>query len=221
MEKVSKNALQGLALALATFAMTPGTASACNTEPFLGTVCAFGFNFCPRGYRPADGSLLPISQNTALFSLLGTTYGGNGTTTFGLPDLRGRALVGAGQGPGLSPISLGEMAGTEQVTLTVNQLPPHSHSATTDVTVTATARALGSAGNTDNPNGNSLAMVSRQNLYSNAAPTVNMSANAIATTANATTTIAPTGGGQSIENRSPYLGITYCVAVEGIFPSRN
>ncbi|MEK7322256.1 MAG: tail fiber protein [Pseudomonadota bacterium] len=221
MKKVLKHVMPGLALSLVSLAMTPGTVSACNTEPFLGTVCAFGFNFCPRGYRPADGSLLSISQNTALFSLLGTTYGGNGTTTFGLPDLRGRALVGTGQGPGLTPVNLGEMAGAEQVTLTVNQLPPHSHSATTNVTVTAMARALGAAGNADNPNGNSLAMVSRQNIYSNAAPTVNMSANAIATTANATTTIAPSGGGQPIENRSPYLGITYCVAVEGIFPSRN
>lgn len=92
-------------------------ALACGSEPFLGTVCSFGFNFCPRGYMPADGSLLPIAQNTALFSLLGTTYGGDGRTTFALPDLRGRSALGVGTGLGLSPVNLGEQVGAESLTL--------------------------------------------------------------------------------------------------------
>lgn len=147
-------------------------------------------------------------------------YGGNGTTNFALPDLRGRSAVGAGQGPGLTPITLGQSGGTEQVTLTVTQLPPHTHSASTSVNVTATARAVGAAGTTDSPNGNNLAVLTRQNLYSNAAPTVNMGANAIATTASATTTIAPSGGGQPFDNRSPFLGLTYCIATQGVYPPR-
>ena len=97
-------------------------------EPYIAEIVLFGGNFAPRGWAFCDGSLLSIAQNTALFSLLGTTYGGNGQTTFALPDLRGRVAIHAGQGPGLTPRDLGESFGTEQVTLTVAQLPAHSHS---------------------------------------------------------------------------------------------
>jgi len=221
MDKVYKHSMAGLALAFTSITMTPGTAAACGVEPFIGEVCTFGFNFCPRGYAAANGALLSIAQNTALFSLLGTTYGGNGQTTFALPDLRGRAGVSAGQGPGLSTVVLGEVGGSEQMTLTANQLPAHTHAANTSVTVTAAARAVNGVGNTDSPSGNSLAMLTRQNLYSTAAPAVNMNANAINTTASATTTVGVSGGNQPFDNRSPFLGLTYCVAVEGIFPPRN
>jgi len=96
-------------------------------EQFLGQIQAFGFNFAPRGWAKCEGQLLPISSNDALFSLLGTTYGGDGRTTFGLPDLRSRSIVGVGQGPGLSSIRQGQMRGTEHVTLTGSNLPSHSH----------------------------------------------------------------------------------------------
>src|SRR5687767_9318635 len=99
-------------------------------EPFLGQIQAFGFNFAPRGWAQCQGQLLAINTNTALFSLLGTTYGGNGQTTFALPDFRGRTMVGQGQGPGLSAYTIGQVGGTESVTLTSNNLPAHTHIAT-------------------------------------------------------------------------------------------
>ena len=97
-------------------------------EPFIGEITAYPYNFCPRGWLPADGRLIPIAQNTALFSLLGTVYGGDGRVTFALPDLRGRTLIGVGQGPGLTNRILGEIAGTENETLTISQIPAHNHS---------------------------------------------------------------------------------------------
>ncbi len=97
------------------------------SDPFIGQIQTFGFNFAPRGWARCDGQLLPISSNSALFSLLGTTYGGDGRTTFGLPDLRGRAALHQGQGPGLSNRNLGQRAGAENTTLTVNQMPSHNH----------------------------------------------------------------------------------------------
>lgn len=213
---------QGMILTAAVgLASLPGQAVACGTEPYLGSVCAFGFNFCPRGYASANGQLFSISQNSALFSLLGTMYGGDGRTTFGLPDLRGRSLVGAGQGNGLSPITQGEVGGTEQVTLTAGQMAAHTHGASTNVDVTAQAHALGGAGNSDSPSGNSWATVSRQNSYSTAAPNVVLNANAVSATAAATTTVNPSGNSQPINIRPPFTGITYCVATEGIFPPRN
>jgi microcystin-dependent protein len=100
------------------------------SEPFIGQIMLVGFNYCPRGWAEANGALLPIAQNTALFSLLGTTYSGDGRTTFGLPDLRGRVPIGDGTGAGLSPYQLGQKGGVESVTLTSSQLPPHAHSIT-------------------------------------------------------------------------------------------
>src|SRR5215211_4319727 len=102
------------------------------SEPFIGQIMLVPYNFAPRGWAFCAGQILPIAQNTALFSLLGTTFGGNGQTTFALPDLRGRAPIGQGQGPGLSNISLGEAAGTETVTLLSTNMPAHSHTVTCD-----------------------------------------------------------------------------------------
>jgi len=118
-------------LKLAMIAITglPLSASACGSDPFLGEICTFTYNFCPRGYLEAAGQTLSIQQNTALFALLGTQYGGDGVQTFALPDLRGRSPVGDGQGPGLSPIQVGEETGSEFVTILPNQMPaqqPHS-----------------------------------------------------------------------------------------------
>ncbi|MBX3629104.1 MAG: phage tail protein [Nitrosomonas sp.] len=173
--------------------------------PMLGGMCVFAGNFAPRGWALANGQLLPISSNTALFSILGTMYGGNGQTTFALPDTRGRSVIGAGQGPGLSDYQIGEIGGAESVTLTPPQLPV--------ITPTATVHAQNGAGNSADPGNNTWAVLSRQNIYSNAAPNVSMNSAAV--------TINAFGGGQSHENRSPFIAMNWIIALEGIFPSRN
>lgn len=167
------------------------------SSPFIGQIMMVGFNFAPRGWAFCDGQLLPIAQNQALFALLGTTYGGNGTTTFALPDLRGRVPIHKDQGPGLSNYSLGQMGGAERVTLTTNEMPTHSHSinaSTNEATDTQ-------------PTGKYLAT---GNAYTNTANTT-MNSNAAALT----------GGNQSHENRQPFLVINFVIALQGIFPSRN
>ncbi|MFN0317387.1 MAG: phage tail protein [Burkholderiales bacterium] len=172
-------------------------------DPFIGQIQAFGFNFAPRGWAQCNGQLLPIAQNQALFALLGTFYGGNGQTTFGLPDLRGRSPIHVGQGPTLSNYTLGEQGGQESVTLTPQQMPQHTH----------TARALAGNGNSKVAAGNVWAKDAGVSsaTYSSVAPDSSMSAQAIAST----------GGSQPHENRPPYLVINWCIALEGIFPSRN
>jgi microcystin-dependent protein len=145
--------------------------------------------------------LLPISNNTALFSLFGTTFGGDGRTTFALPDLRGRVPMHLGQGPGLSNRALGQQGGSETNTLTANQLPPHTHSLNG---TTAAANAV-------DPSGNVLANTGRSDTYTSSAPNAQMNSGAI----------GPTGGGQAVNNVQPFLTIRYCVALNGIYPSRN
>lgn len=194
------------ALAGGLLASLAGTsAMACSgSEPYLATVCMTAATFCPRGYLPADGRLLPIALNTAVFSLMGTTYGGNGQTTFALPDLRGRVPVGAGNGPLLSPIDQGATGGQENVTLLQSQMPVHSHA--------AQLRGVSGTGSTDAPAGAAPARLPRSNNYSAAAVDVNMAAGAVA--------VGSAGGGAPFSVRDPYVGLLYCVAMEGIFPSR-
>lgn len=183
-----------------------GSAQAtCSSEPMLGSICIVAYNFCPRGYADAAGQTLSIAQNTALFSLLGTQYGGDGRTTFRLPDLRGRVPVGVGSGAGLSPVVEGEMSGAESVQLSVAQMPAHSHS----------AQLMGTAGsgNTDSPAGAVPARLPRSNNYNSGAADANMGASAI--------TVGSAGSGQPVAIRNPYLGLRYCIALEGIYPSRN
>ncbi|HEY0548649.1 MAG TPA: tail fiber protein [Verrucomicrobiae bacterium] len=172
------------------------------SEPFIGQLILVGFNFAPRGYAFCQGQLLSIAQNTALFSLLGTTFGGNGQTTFGLPDLRGRVPNGQGQGPGLSNYSMGQVGGTESVTLITQQMPAHSHN----------LNCYSEDGNQGNANGNIAASTgAAPPPYSNVAFNSQMSP----------TAIGPTGNSQPHDNLSPYLTMNYCIALEGIFPSRN
>lgn len=168
------------------------------SEPFLGEIRIFPYNFAPRGWALCQGQILPIAQNTALFSLLGTTYGGNGQTTFALPDLRGRTPVGVGQGPGLSSIDLGEVAGSETVTLTVNQMPSHNHA----------ANATQSAASATRPSGQFPAGGGAYGSPSDGSTL-------------APTFIANAGGNQPVGLRPPFLGLEYCIALAGIFPSRN
>lgn len=167
-------------------------------EPFIGELRAFPYNFAPRGWALCEGQLLPIAQNTALFSLLGTTFGGDGRTTFGLPDLRGRVPVGEGQGPGLSDRRLGERFGSEAFTLTPSTLPQHSHN----------VRVHSGPANTYTP-GNPA--VTDRKVYGPATPGQFMDGQAVAT------------AGQSLahENRRPLLALSWCIALQGIFPSRN
>lgn len=194
-------------------------------DPFLGQIIMFGGNFAPRGWAFCEGQLLAISQNQALFSILGTTYGGDGRTTFGLPDLRGRAPISAGTGPGLSSYRLGQRGGAENVTLTELQMPSHTHAATveTRTQIAASSQDGTSASPID---GGSLAAVAatrgtetNAQIYNDNAPDTVLSA----ATATATTTVtnAHAGSSQAHNNMQPYLAVYYIIALQGVFPSRN
>lgn len=172
------------------------------SEPFLGMIAIYGFNFAPRGWAMCNGQILPIAQNTALFSLLGTTYGGNGQTTFALPDLRGRWANHVGQGPGLSSYDQGQVGGTESTTLTVNQMPSHNHNSTTPATA--------ADGNSIDPAAGAV-FGAGTSIYIAAAATIQMSP----------TPTSLTGGNQPFQILQPYLTLNFCIALEGIFPSRN
>lgn len=187
------------------------------SEPFIGQIQPYGFNFAPRGWATCDGQLLPISQNTALFSLLGTIYGGDGRTTFALPDLRGRAPMHQGNGPGLYTRKIGGKGGTEMVTLAVSQMPAHDH--TGQATLIGKVKCSSGAGNADSPVGNSLAELDRHNQYSNAGANADMANGTVDATGTLTTSTA--GGSQPHNNMPPYLVINYCIALVGLFPSRS
>ncbi|SIT12251.1 phage tail protein [Belliella pelovolcani] len=178
-------------------------------EPFIGQIMMFAGNFAPRGWAFCEGQLLPISSYSALFSILGTTYGGDGRTTFALPDLRGRGPIHFGAGPGLSPVSIGQSGGTEQVTLSTANIPPHNH----------TINVSNQPATSLNPDGNFPAAAQFQ--IDRQSPMVNV--NAYGGSPNATLSAAAVnqaGSGIPFNNRNPYLAISYVIALEGIFPSR-
>jgi len=179
------------------------------SEPFLGQVQIFGFGFCPRGWSTTDGQLLPIAQNTALFSLLGTTFGGDGRTTFGLPDLRGRDAVHVGSGPGLPNVSWGQRGGTHSYSITTNILPSHNHGLGA-----AILQGVPVVGDSVALTGNGLGL-SFAKTYSTTAPDTALHTTSIAGTTD------NTGGGQTLTVTEPFLGIFHCIAKVGIFPSRN
>jgi microcystin-dependent protein len=181
------------------------------SEPYLGQIMMFGGNFAPSGWATCDGQLLAISQNTALFAILGTTFGGNGVSTFGLPDLRGRVPVHWGQGLGLSVYTIGEVVGVESVSLISTQMPQHTHPATVTINATESTQSA-----TTDPAGAIPAGGSGQNIYA----TGNSDGTKMGT-GMATAVIAPAGGSQPHENRQPLLCITFCIALVGVFPSRN
>lgn len=178
------------------------------SDPFIGQIIMFGGNFAPRSWAFCNGQLLSIAQNTALFSILGTTYGGDGRTTFGLPEMRGRVAVHAGNGPGLSDRRLGSRSGSETNTQTIATMANHGHVATT------TIHAVDDDSTTEEPAGASLAKADT-NMYSPSAPDATLRAGA-ATTANANT-----GSQQPINNMQPYMTVNYIIALQGLFPSRN
>lgn len=171
------------------------------SEPFVGEIRMFAGNFAPRGWAFCDGQLLAVSQNDALFSLLGTIYGGDGRTTFGLPDLRGRLPIHAGHGPGLSERRLGAKGGSEKETLTVNQMPSHGHPLTATST---TANSL-------QPGDNMLGTAMSQVYFNTLLGPQHFNSEAI----------THVGGSRSHTNLMPYLCIHFIIALFGIYPSRN
>jgi microcystin-dependent protein len=173
-------------------------------DPFVAEIRIFPFNFAPKGWAFCDGQLLPISQNTALFSLLGTTYGGDGKSTFALPDLQGRVPVHPGQGPGLSLRDLGEQGGSDTVTLLESEIPAHTHA----------LAASAAAGFARSPSGE---------LFANESGGVNSYA-ALAgapTALLAAAACAPAGGDQPHNNLAPYLVFSFCIALQGVYPPRT
>jgi microcystin-dependent protein len=171
------------------------------SEPFVGEIRMFGFSFAPQGWAQCNGQLLPINQNQALFSLLGTTYGGDGRITFALPDMRSRVPVGQGQGAGLSSYAEGQAGGAETMTLTAAQMPGHAHP----------VKASSSAASSDQPEGRALAR-SASYIYT-AKPGTSTVMNA--------DMLGEAGGSQPHGNIQPYLAMNFCIALNGIFPPRN
>ena len=174
-------------------------------SPFVAEIMMFGGNFAPRGWAKCEGQLLPISQNTALFSLLGTTYGGNGQSTFALPNLQGSAAMHWGQGPGLSLIDLGQQSGTQTVSLIVSEIPNHTHVINAKTPgVGAVANPTGK--NWSNPGGR---------------PAPNFSATAVGSgQAMSPLALSIAGGSQPHNNLMPYQVVTFCIAMQGVFPAR-
>ncbi|MBW8684590.1 phage tail protein [Chitinophaga rhizophila] len=194
-------------------------------EPFIAAIVLFAGNFGPRGWYLCMGQIMSISQNTALFSLLGTSFGGNGQTTFALPDLRGRAPIGTGQGPGLPPINLGQIGGAPTHTLIITEMPAHNHVAMPNLTATPSASTAPGTSNTP-----AVTMVpavlpsigggpAAQQIKGYAAQdnTTTLAPGAVT----GSVTIGIAGGSQPHNIMQPYLGMNYIIAVEGVYPSRN
>lgn len=254
--------LAGAMVGSGVFLASERQALACGDTPYLGEICTFAFGYCPRGFAPADGSLVSVQQNSALFALLGTVYGGNGTQTFGLPDLRSRSVVGVGAGPNLPQSTvLGLQVGNQTTTLTSQQLPPHTHPASFvgtgggsnpvsiaakpgDLHVVATLKAKQTSGVVGVVNGSYLG----QGGSGSSAAAIYVDGSSTAATADlggltvdllgtasipqldftvnsgitgGTVAVLPnTGGSQPISTQSPGLGLTQCIATNGIFPPR-
>ena len=172
-------------------------------EPFIGAICMFGFNFAPKNWATCDGQLVQIQQNTALFSLIGTTFGGNGVQTFGLPDFRGRVPVHQGQSTSGTVYTMGEAAGSETITLTTSQMPMHNHM----------VNANSANGDTGAPAGAIFANsgATDREYLSTGQPNEQMSPNIV----------SQNGGNQPHDNMQPFLTVNFCIALYGIFPSRN
>ena len=187
----------------AALATSLGAAPASAQTPYIGEIRIMPYSFCPQDYARTHGQLLSIADNQALFSLIGTTFGGDGRNTFALPDLRGRVIVGGGEGPGLTPRVQGQQFGQERVTLDINEIPNHSHS----------VRASSQGPNDPDPSGDTFGTFPPGNniFYSGTTLDETMNPNMI----------APAGGGQSHENIQPSLVLNFCIALDGLYPPRN
>jgi microcystin-dependent protein len=181
--------------------------------PFIGQIIIFGGNYAIQDYAFCNGQLLNIAQNSALFSILGTTYGGNGTTNFNLPNLQGRVPVHFGTGSGLTYRALGQAGGTENHTLSANEIPPHNHTASATTTLSASS----SAANSGAPAGNLPAGTGRNNIYQTGAANTTLDATAAATSV----TVNNAGSGAAHNNMPPYLALNFLIALVGIWPSHS
>ena len=170
-------------------------------DPFVAEIRVVSFNFAPTGWAQCNGQILPLSQNTALFSLLGTTYGGNGQSTFALPDLQGSAPMHPGQGPGLSLHDLGETSGSQFVTLLESEIPVHSH----------TVQTANAAGDTNSPTSNALSRSAGGSIFGTAGSTVQL----------APIALAPSGGSLPHNNMQRYLTLNFIIALQGVYPPRT
>lgn len=177
-------------------------------EGTIASILMFASNFAPQGWALCQGQILSISQNTALFALIGTTYGGNGQTTFGLPDLRGRTTIGVGQGPGLPDFSWGQTGGANTITLNTTHLPAHTHPASVNVACSSNAATSDEAYDAIPASVNNVYTTANGNAAGGNLGGVNV-------------TVSPAGGGQPFNNQQPYLGINFVICLFGIFPSRN
>ena len=190
-----------LAFVVAMIVATSSPSVFAQSEPFIGQLALVPYNFAPKGWALCNGQILSIAQNTALFSLLGTTYGGNGTTTFALPDLRGRVPISSGQGPGLSNYALGQTGGAETQTLTLGQIPAHTHALIADTSV----------GTSERPNGAIPARDAAGVPHYGTHPTGTMSSSGIQSS----------GGSQPHDTMQPYVTLNWIIALQGVFPSQN
>ncbi len=195
-----------LALAMTASPLAFTSPAQAQAEPYVGQMIQVGFNFCPRGYAAANGQVLAIQSNVALFSLLGTNFGGNGQTTFALPDMRGRMAINYGQGPGLSPYVIGEQGGAETHTLLTTEIPSHTHRAAIQ---TAAPQA-----NATTASGNAIGISSNASFLGGSDPVGNLMSPG-------TVVFQPTGNNIPFSIRPPYLTMQWCIATEGIFPARN
>lgn len=193
-------------------------------DPFVGEIQMVAFPFAPKGFALCDGSLLQVAQYPALYSLIGVAYGGDGVRTFGVPDLRGRSPIGAGAGPGLWPMQLGDAGGVEAVSLTTNQLPSHTHTATVQPGAHAQQNCFAGVGSLTSPVGAIPSDVTE--------PLSGATSQAFAIPTAANQTMAPlpltlqigvgaTGGGAAVGIRNPFVGVNFVIALEGIFPARS
>ncbi len=194
-------------------------------DPFISLICLWAPNFAPAQWAFCAGGILSISENQSLFSLIGSTYGGDGRTTMGLPDFRGRVPVGAGQSPGTGHYTLGQMGGAEYVSLVTAQIPVHNHAATFNPSA-VTIKASPVAGTEKVPGTNNATTLAASdqgrsdasNIYNVEAPTVNLNMDA---SFDGAVTVEQAGGGQAHYNMQPYTAVNYIIALQGIYPSRN
>lgn len=208
---INKRITNKLLVAIVAVSAFGGFTVNANNDPFLGEIQVMGTNFCPRGWAETNGQILPINQNQSLYSLLGTTYGGDGRTSFALPDYRSRTPVGIGFGGGnIGDISLGERGGREAIS--ENIIPSHTHTATTTTMINASS----GRGRTSVPTNAVLADDGADKIYNGEAPDVNLS-NQVITSA----TVIGSASNAPIANMQPYQTLTVCIALQGIFPSRS
>jgi len=187
----------------------------------MGTILAFGFNFPPMECATCDGSIINITQNSALYSLLGTTFGGNGSQNFALPDLRGRTIIGQGNGANLTPRTIGQKGGSETVLLNGNQMPSHLHTATfTGTSVTIKASATGGSTGTPSSRASTIGGLSAGSIYNNdASPAIPLNVGGGSVVG--TVAVAPTGGNSPVDNMQPYTVLNFCIVTQGLYPSRQ